>query len=144
MHRKHDISKPFWTPFSWDEEGDWDFSASDPSGLSVYEENDFVYIEASLPGLSTHDVEVYQDHGIIIIEGKREEEKKERKYYRKASAAFRYQVPIPSSVEKETEPEATYKDGLLKLKFKKVNKKKKNDPNCIEMNSKIGFSKVSK
>lgn len=129
MHRKHDISKPFWTPFSWDGEGDWDFSATDPSGLSIYEEDDFVYIETSLPGLAAKDVEVYQDHSMIIIEGKKEEEeKKERKYYRKASAAFCYRVPIPSSVDKNFEAEATYKNGLMKLKFKKEKKEKKTIP----------------
>ena len=128
MHRRHDISKPFWTPFSLDDEGEWDFAASDLSGLSVYEEGDAIYIEASLPGLSSDEVEVYQDHGYIVIEGKKQEETKERKYYRKASRAFCYRLPVPSVAEKGADPEATYKDGLMKLKFKKGTKKKKPIP----------------
>jgi len=128
MHRKHDLSKPFWTPFSWDSDGEWDFAATDPSGLSIYEEGDFIYIEASLPGLKASEVEVYQDHGYIIIEGKKQEETKDRKYYRKASAAFNYRVPFPLAAEKDADPEATYKDGLMKLKFKKGKKNKKSIP----------------
>lgn len=128
MHRRHDISKPFWAPFSWEDEGNWDFSATDPSGLSVYEEGDAIFIEASLPGLSSEEVEVYQDHGYIVIEGKKQEETQERKYYRKASRAFCYRLPVPAAAEKDTDPEATYKDGLMKLKFKKGTKKKKSIP----------------
>ena len=128
MHRRHDLSKHFWAPFSWDDEGEWDFAATDPSGLSVYEEGDAIYIEASLPGLSSSEIEVCQDHGYSVIEGKRQEETKERKYYRKASRSFCYRLPVPSAAEKDTDPEATYKDGLMKLRFKKGTKKKKPIP----------------
>lgn len=121
MQRKGDISKPFWTPFSWSGEGDWDFPVTDPSGLSIYEEGEFFYIEASLPGLAANDVEVYRHRGMIMIEGKKEEREKQRKYYRKAAASFYYRIPIHASMDLTSEPETNYSNGLVQLKFKKRN-----------------------
>jgi len=121
MYRKRDISKISWTPFRGGDEAD--FSGENISGLSVYEEGDFLFIEASLPGLTAKDVEVYNDHDYIVIEGKREEGTKERKYYRKASASFNYRLSIPSAADQESEPDMTFKNGLMKLKFKKKKKK---------------------
>lgn len=128
MKRKHDLLKPFWTPFSWESEGEWDFNAPELSGLSIYEEGDYLFIEASVPGLSKDDIELYHNHGYIVIEGKKQEEEKKRKYYRKASTAFSYRIPIPSDVDQDADPEAIYKDGVMTLKFKKGEKKKKHIP----------------
>ena len=38
-------------PFFWDDDGEWNFEASYPSGLTVYEDKDHVVIEAAIPGI---------------------------------------------------------------------------------------------
>ena len=116
-----------WFPFGWEDEGEWDFQASAPSsGLSVYEEEGNIIVEAALPGLSAKDVKVYREEGYILIEGqKKEEEKKERKYYRKASSSFCYRFPYPAHVEDGDNLEVTFKDGVMKIKFKKTKEQKR-------------------
>ena len=115
-------------PFFWDE--DEDFETSQSTGLSVYEDKNDVVIEAALPGLSEAEIEVTHDHGYLLIDGekKEEEEDPDRKYYRRASRSFCYRVAIPSNADESQEPEAIFKDGMMKVKFSKGIKKKKNIP----------------
>ncbi|MBA2367685.1 MAG: Hsp20/alpha crystallin family protein [Candidatus Protochlamydia sp.] len=90
------------------------------TGVTVSEDNDHVYVEAHLPGMKTDelDISVHQNTLWIKAEKKEEEEDKEKKFYRRAKNSFFYQVELPSSVEDNTE-QANYKDGVLKVTFKK-------------------------
>lgn len=133
MSRKHLPRSP-WSfptmrfPFSFLEEGDeegWLQDFSDPSGLSVYEDEKNVIVEAALPGLKTDDIEMTFDKGILWIKGeKKEEEKgKDKKYYRKALSTFSYRVAVPGEIDEQVEPEALFKDGMLKVIFPKSSKR---------------------
>lgn len=115
-------------PFFWDENED--FEASYSSGLTVYEDNDSVTIEAALPGLSAEEIEVSHEHGYLLVEGekKEEEEDSNRKYFRKASQSFCYRIALPSSADESQEPSASFKDGVMKVKFQKLKKQKKTIP----------------
>lgn len=91
------------------------------SGLSVSEDDKHVYVEASVPGVDPDKIEVSYDKGVLWIRGQQEMEKGgDRKYYRKASSSFSYRMAIPGNVDENKDPEATYKNGIMKVTFNKV------------------------
>lgn len=114
-------------PFPFDDEA---FSmASYSSGISVFEEGETVVIEAALPGVSSEDIEISHTHGFLLIEGEKKKEEANRKYFRQAIRSFSYRIPLPAHVDIKKEPEATFKDGVMKIVFKKgVASEKKNIP----------------
>ena len=119
-------------PFSLLDENqeEWLQDFSDPSGLSVSEDESNVYIEAALPGLKSDDIEMTFDKGILWIKGEKKEEtqEKNRKYYRKSVGIFSYRVAVPGNVDESKHPEATFKQGVLKVTFSKT---KKSEPKKI-------------
>lgn len=110
--------RPFFAPFfnfpSWLEEGQ-------ESGLTISEDDKNVYVEASLPGLKPEEIEVTFERGVLWIRGEKKEEEKRKKYYRKASSTFSYRVHVPGAIDEQKEPDATYKDGIMKVSFSKTN-----------------------
>ncbi|HKY99812.1 MAG TPA: Hsp20/alpha crystallin family protein [Rhabdochlamydiaceae bacterium] len=114
-------------PFSLLDEGEeegWLQDFSDPSGLSVYEDEKSITIEAALPGLNADEIEMTFDKGILWIKGEKKEEEKEKnkKYYRKAISTFSYRVAVPGDIDEQVEPDAVFKDGMLKVYFPKSTK----------------------
>ncbi|HYF05607.1 MAG TPA: Hsp20/alpha crystallin family protein [Patescibacteria group bacterium] len=100
-----------------------DFGAMLPSsGLSVSEDENHVYVEAHVPGLDPKNIEVTFDKGVLWIKGKQEdqEEDKKRKYYRKSAQAFSYHVSVPGNIDPNQEPDATVKNGIMKVTFAKM------------------------
>ncbi len=89
------------------------------SGLSVSEDDKHVFVEASVPGVDPDKIEVSYDKGVLWIRGQQEQEGG-RKYYRKASTSFSYRMAIPGNVDVDKDPEATYKNGIMKVTFNKV------------------------
>ena len=102
-------------------DNDWLSIPSEKSGLSVYEDDKKVYVQASLPGIDPNDVDItYQDKYLWIRgETKKEEEDKKKKYYSKATNSFSYRVAIPGEVDIEKEPEAICKNGIMTISFTK-------------------------
>lgn len=131
MQRKF-LPKGLWDyfPSSFFEE---DEHSAYSSNLSVYEEKDAVYIETALPGLKPEEVEVTYDHGVVRVHGEHKEEEKneERHYYRKGNRSFSYAVNVPGDVDPNQEPEAHFKDGIMKIRFAK---KEKRQPKKIKIN----------
>lgn len=90
------------------------------SGLSVSEDDKHVYVEASVPGVDPDKIEVSYDKGVLWVRGQQEDKEKDRKYYRRASASFSYRMAIPGNVDENQDPEAIYKNGIMKVTFNKV------------------------
>jgi len=92
------------------------------SGLSVSEDDKHVYVEAAVPGVEPDKIEVSYDKGALWIRGQQEQEKedKNRKYYRKASSSFSYRLAVPGNIDEKKDPEATYKNGVMKITFDKI------------------------
>jgi len=111
----------FSLPDFWDEGEEWLTSPSIQSGLSVYEDENKVCVEAAVPGIDPKNVDVTFQDGYVWIRGetKKEEEDKKKKYYRKASSSFSYRVAVPGDVDDTKEPEATYKHGVMTIAFAK-------------------------
>ena len=140
MSRKH-LPRTVWSfpsmrfPFSLFEENEeegWLQDFSDPSGLSVSEDEHNVYIEAALPGIKTEEIEMTFERGTLWIkaEKKEEVEDKSKKFYRKATNTFSYRVAVPGEIEEHQQPEAVFKDGMLKITFPKT---KKSEPKKIQI-----------
>lgn len=116
------IARPFWDfPMMslLDDEDTWPTVGGSPSGLSISEDDKYVYVEAALPGVDPEDVETTYHNNVLKIHGKaKTEEKKDRKNYRTMTSEFSYQVTI-RDVDSNEEPEATSKNGVLEIKFAK-------------------------
>jgi HSP20 family protein len=102
-------------------EEDFATHPSNNENLTVSEDENNFYIEAALPGLKESEIEATVDDDTLWIRGKKEEEEsdKKKKFYRKASRSFSYSVALPSTIEESAEPEAEFKDGLMKITFPK-------------------------
>ena len=114
------LSNPVFPDF-WDEDEEWLTSPSTPSGLSIYEDENKIYVEAAVPGIDPKHVEMTYQDGYLWIRGesKEEEEDKKKKYYRKATRSFSYRVAVPGDVDTTKEPEATCKHGVMTVAFMK-------------------------
>lgn len=113
-----------WIPNTW---GDWlgdlaEFGNGEQTGLTLSEDKENIQVEASMPGLNANDIEVNLEKGILRIKGERKEEEqdKDKKFYRKATRSFSYNLMLPGNVDEALEPKAVYQDGLMKITFKKT------------------------
>jgi HSP20 family protein len=107
-------------PLSIFQDEDWT-SFLPSSGLTVSEDVQSVYVEAAVPGLEPKNVEVTYDKGVLWIRGRQEEkeEDKQKKFYRKASSSFSYRVAVPGTIDESKEPEASVKNGVMRVAFAK-------------------------
>jgi len=108
----------------WEDDDAWMSTSSTPSGLSVHEDDKNVYVDAAVPGIDPEDVEVLFQDGYVWIRGeaKEEEKDKEHKYYRKAARSFSYRVAVPGEIDATKEPEASYRRGIMTVRFAKAPK----------------------
>ncbi len=104
------------------EEEGWPEHFSEPSGLSVYEDEKHVTIEAALPGLTPDEIDMTFDKGILWIKGEKKEnlESSSKKYYRKALSSFSYRIAVPGSIDEDQTPEAFCQSGVLHVVFTKA------------------------
>lgn len=104
------------------EEEGWPEHFSEPSGLSVYEDEHHVTIEAAVPGLKPDEIEMTFDKGILRIKGERKEpaDSSTKKYYRKALSFFSYRIAVPGNIDEDQTPEASCQDGVLRVVFSKA------------------------
>jgi len=114
-------------PFFWDEEERSLGHYIDHSDISLSEDQGHIYVEAAVPGVSPDEIQIDYDKGILCIKADKREEMqdKERKFYRKTNRHFFYQIPVPGRINEKESPEATCKDGMLKVCFSKLEEPQK-------------------
>jgi len=93
-------------------------------GLQISEDDNHVFVEAALPGLEENDIEVTFEKGALMIRGEKKEteEDKKRKYYRRSSQSFMYHLTVPGNVDESSEPNAEFRNGIVKISFQKQKK----------------------
>lgn len=106
-------------PSLWDEDEDFWSLSSSPSGLTVSEDDKHVFVEAQVPGIDPEKIDVTYDKGVLWIRGQQEQEEKGKKFYRKAASQFSYRVAVPGDIDEQKEPEASCKNGVMKVTFMK-------------------------
>jgi len=104
-------------PFLWDEE-DWP-EVNSSEGLNVYEEDNKVFVEAALPGLSEENVKVTYEDGVLRISGRREEKKEDKEKGRLVHqwnkvSSFDYTTYLPRPIDVKT-LDASLTNGVLTI-----------------------------
>lgn len=103
------------------------FSPTEYPALNIWEDDDFLYLEAELPGMELDDLEIYVNRGnVLTLSGERKEpacdggtwHRRERGYGR-----FTRVIELPSVVESE-KVEAHLKDGVLTIQLPKQERAK--------------------
>lgn len=114
--------KSFWDmPSTFGAEGElFDKSLS---GVSVSEDENNVYVEAHVPGVPSEDIHVEFEDGYLTIHAEVKEEQKNKKYYKKFQNVFSYSLRVPGKIDTNHEAQAACKDGVLKITFKKAERK---------------------
>jgi HSP20 family protein len=96
--------------------------------LDLYEEKEEVVAKAELPGIERKDIQVnISDHQLTIKgEKKKEEETKEKNFYRseRSYGSFCRSVELPADVEVD-KAKASFKDGVLEIHIPKTEEAKK-------------------
>ena len=104
---------------SWDEDEDWGITTTSSGGLTISEDEKYVYVQASLPGVDPKEIEVTFDKGVVWIKGELKLEEKGKKFYRKSASQFSYRVAVPGDLDHTKEPEASCKNGVMTVSFAK-------------------------
>ena len=94
------------------------------SGLSVYEDNSYVYVEAHVPGMESENIHVNLEEGALWIQAEKKEEKKQVKMHTQASTSFSYRINLPSQIDESKKIDAQLENGVLKVTFEKSQKGK--------------------
>lgn len=111
---------------------DWDrvwgnLPASFAPAMDIYEDENNVFVESSLPGIDPKDVEISVENDILTIEGRTEKKSEvdEKNYYRKEvrAGSFHRSVALPKAVKGE-DAKAEYENGMLKITIPKEERAK--------------------
>lgn len=134
-----------WNPWNLDRmfEDDFEFptlpgiSKFMSQGLNLYETEDALVAEAAVPGISEDKIDITFEDGIVRVSGsdnQNEEEKSKKRYFMSSMAtSFNYSFRIPEGIVRDGEPTAELENGVLKLVFKKTEKK---EPRKIKVSAK--------
>jgi len=91
--------------------------------VDVFERDENVIVKVDLPGVDKKNVKIFVTDEEITIQGemKREEEVKEKNYYRseRAYGKFSRTIPLPVAVDRD-KAKASFKDGVLEVVIPKV------------------------
>ncbi|HHG74772.1 MAG TPA: Hsp20/alpha crystallin family protein [Persephonella sp.] len=91
--------------------------------VDIYEKDNKLVIEAEIPGAKKEDVEVKIKDNAVVIKGevKKEEEQKDKTYYRSERfyGMFERVIPLPVEVKVE-EAKASFENGVLKIEIPKA------------------------
>lgn len=95
--------------------------------MDVSETEQEVTVTAELPGMDPEDIHVTLDHNTLSISGEKRAEKEEKgqHFYQveRSYGSFRRSISLPAGVD-EDKIDATFKNGVLKVKFPKTEKAK--------------------
>ncbi|WP_456465762.1 Hsp20/alpha crystallin family protein [Persephonella sp.] len=91
--------------------------------VDIYEKDNKLVIEAEIPGAKKEDVEVKIKDNAVVIKGevKKEEEQKDKTYYRSERfyGVFERVIPLPVEVKVE-EAKANFENGVLRIEIPKA------------------------
>ncbi len=123
-----------WNPWNLQSmmDDDWDLptipgiSRLAGQGLNIYETEDAIVAQASVPGIPEDKIDVSIDKGVVRISAvnhEHKEEKNKRRYFMTSmQQSFNYSFRLPEGVVSDDEPAADLENGVLHLTFKKVAK----------------------
>lgn len=95
---------------------------NETNGLSLYEDDDHLFIEASVPGVKSDQIQISVEKGLVYIKAEQpqaEAKDNKRKVYCWSDKSYSYRVPLPVRIDEQSPPEAVCKDGILKITMAK-------------------------
>jgi HSP20 family protein len=97
------------------------------SGLSIYEQNNKIIVEAQLPGIDPKNVKIDFDRGVLSIKGTKssQTEDKNKRFFQKSSSSFDYHLHVPGNINPKIHPQANIASGIVKIVFEKQKAEKK-------------------
>lgn len=134
-----------WNPWNFERmfDDDWELptipgvSRLMGQGLNLFETESSIVAEAALPGIPEEKIDVTFDNGVVRVtanfEQKQEEKDKRRYFMSSMSSSYNYSFRLPQGAVQDREPDAELEDGVLKLTFKKIEKK---EPKKIKVTKK--------
>ena len=117
----------------------WPFQQGEtrPLALDIYETDDSLMVEGSLPGIEPEDLDVSISGNILTIKGETKQEKEEEKskyYYRERRyGAVQRTITLPVDVNAD-KVEAHFENGVLRLSLPKVEEAKSKRIDVITVN----------
>lgn len=106
-----------------------DFNISFNPKIDISEDENNLFVDAEIPGIKKEDLKLTLQDNILTIKGekKREEEKKEKSYYRneRCYGSFTRSFTLPVEVSSD-KIDARFEDGTLKVKMEKIKKEASN------------------
>lgn len=93
-------------------------------GLNLYETEDEIIAETALPGIPEKNIDVTVEDNTVRVFGSKEEKTEDgrRKYMTTLSSSYNYAFRLPEGVATNKEPVSELNDGVLTMKFPKVEK----------------------
>jgi HSP20 family protein len=122
---------PFWRDFgslarSFDQV-ERDFSGTWYPAVEILDNESEIVVKAELPGLKKEDIDINVEDNVLTVRGerKREEEVKEKGYFRseRAYGSFSRSFTLPTTVAVD-KINASYKDGVLSVTLPKAEEAK--------------------
>ncbi|MDQ7815701.1 MAG: Hsp20/alpha crystallin family protein [Melioribacteraceae bacterium] len=127
LESMHDRIQRYFDDFS-----NFGFSFTDSFNprIDISEDEQSLNIVAEIPGIKKDNLKITLQDNILTIEGekKKEDEVKEKNYYRseRVFGSFKRCFTLPSEVDSE-KVDAKFEDGILKINLKKLEPKPKNE-----------------
>ena len=116
-----------------DEEVERDFLGTWYPAVDIFDNDNEIVLKAELPGLNKEDIDIHVEENLLTLRGerKREEEIKEKGYFRseRAYGTFSRSFTLPATVA-ANKIGASYKDGILTVTLPKAEEAK---PRQIEV-----------
>lgn len=105
----------------FDEFCNWGVRNSNYPSVNVYEDSKAFYLEASLPGYTTEDVNINIDKHVLHISSEKTAVKDERKYIvrERSNVRFDRAFSLPEGINEEA-IEAEFKNGILTVTLPKL------------------------
>jgi HSP20 family protein len=98
--------------------------------VDMYDEKTEVVVKAEMPGMEKDDIEISLTDSTLTLKGekKKEEEVKEKDYYRseREYGSFLRSITLPADVKTE-EAKATFKNGVLEIHLPKTEEAKRKE-----------------
>ena len=95
--------------------------------VDLYEEKDEIVVKAELPGIDKNNIEVNLTDHMLTIKGekKKEEEVKEKNYYRseRSYGSFLRTLELPKDVHAD-KVKASFRNGILEVRMPKTEEAK--------------------
>lgn len=108
-------------PSFWDDD-DFPLISNFSNNIDLYETDNEVVVKVNVAGVTSNDIDVTFEKGVLWIQAHRseKEEDKKNKYFSKSSWEYSYKVSVPGMLDHSKEPEVELKDGMLMVTFVKA------------------------